>query len=218
MTKPTLEFEYELLTRGYELIVAVDEVGRGAIAGPVSVAAGLWRGDLGAGPEGIRDSKLVPESARGALASSARGWLESIEVGHCDATTVDREGITAALGIAGTRALTAVLEGLSTIGNAVIVLDGHHDWLSPVMVRSLPVVTKTKADRDCQSVAAASLVAKVTRDELMVEADTTWPEYGFARHKGYASPAHLEAINRLGPCEIHRLSWLRPPELFARED
>ncbi len=213
MITPSLSLEHELIAQGFQVIVAVDEVGRGAIAGPVSVGAGIWRPQLGEGPASVRDSKLVPERKRPQLANLAEDWLEAVSVGHCDAQTIDRDGIQTALAIAGASAVGSLIEGLGHTDGVVVVLDGRHNWLSTKIPQEIPVVTREKADRDCQSVAGVSLVAKVARDALMIQADSRWPEYGFAGHKGYASKAHLAAIAQRGPCEIHRLTWLRPTEL-----
>lgn len=215
---PDLERERALVADGRDVVVSVDEVGRGAIAGPVTVGAGVWVPDCGDAPEGIRDSKLVAESKRPGLAEVSRSWLVAVVVGEASAQEVDEFGITRALGLAGARAVDALSELIESFANPVVLLDGHHDWLSPALVSRIPVVSQVKADRDCASVAAASLVAKVHRDRFMVGAHERFPVYGFDRHKGYGSAGHFEAIDSYGPCELHRLSWLRPTELPLGED
>jgi len=209
---PTLERENELLERGFEFIISLDEVGRGAIAGPVMVGAAVFDRHLGEAPEGIRDSKLVSEKKRPALKDAIAGWLETWSVGQSSAQDVDHFGITHALGRAAVRAIAEVAR-TRDISRAVVLLDGHHDWLTPVMAEPIPVITQVKADRDCLSVAASSLLAKVTRDRVMIDADEQFPGYGFAGHKGYGAKTHFEAIEKLGPCSLHRVTWLKAPTL-----
>jgi ribonuclease HII len=209
---PTLERERELLERGFEFIISLDEVGRGAIAGPVMVGAAVFDQTLGAAPEGIKDSKLVSEKKRPVIAEAIKEWLDTWAVGQASAQDVDRYGITHALGRAAVRAV-ADIAAVRDISKAVVLLDGHHDWLSPVMAEPIAVVTQVKADRDCLSVAASSLLAKVTRDQIMIGADDEFPGYGFAGHKGYGAKTHFEAIEKLGPCSLHRVTWLKAPTL-----
>lgn len=210
---PTLERELALVTAGRGMVIAVDEVGRGAIAGPVTVGAGIWLPTRREVPEGIRDSKLVSETKRPALATRAREWLDLIAVGQATASEVDSHGITVALGLAGARAIEELATVWGSLDEAVVLLDGHHDWLTAHLSLSLPVVCQVKGDRDCASISAVSLVAKVERDGEMVAAHEQFPVYGFDRHKGYGSAGHFEAIAQHGPCELHRLTWLRPTEL-----
>lgn len=209
---PTLERESELLERGFEFIISLDEVGRGAIAGPVMVGAAVFDRSLGVAPEGIKDSKLVSEKKRPVVAEAIKGWLETWAVGHSSAQDVDRYGITHSLGRAAVRAVAEIAK-TRDISRAVVLLDGHHDWLSPVMAEPITVVTHVKADRDCLSVAASSLLAKVTRDQVMIDADEQFPGYGFAGHKGYGAKTHFDAIEKLGPCSLHRVTWLKAPTL-----
>lgn len=209
---PTLERESELLERGFEFIISLDEVGRGAIAGPVMVGAAVFDRSLGVAPEGIKDSKLVSEKKRPVVAEAIKGWLETWAVGHSSAQDVDRYGITHSLGRAAVRAVAEIAK-TRDISRAVVLLDGHHDWLSPVMTEPITVVTHVKADRDCLSVAASSLLAKVTRDQVMIDADEQFPGYGFAGHKGYGAKTHFDAIEKLGPCSLHRVTWLKAPTL-----
>lgn len=209
---PTLERESELLERGFDFIISLDEVGRGAIAGPVMVGAAVFDRRLGVAPEGIKDSKLVSEKKRPVVTEAIKGWLETWSVGHSSAQDVDRYGITHALGRAAVRAVAEIAK-TRDISRAVVLLDGHHDWLSPVMAEPIPVVTQVKADRDCLSAAASSLLAKVTRDQIMIDADEQFPGYGFAGHKGYGAKTHFEAIEKLGPCSLHRVTWLKAPTL-----
>ena len=205
---PTLEVEAALHAGGHRYVIGCDEVGRGAIAGPVAV--GLAVVDLGVGvhPTGLRDSKMLAEKRREELAPLAARWALFTAVGLATADEVDRIGIIAALGLAGKRALTTLHELGASVRESVILLDGSHDWLTPALVSPLPVRTRVKADQDCSSVAAASVVAKVHRDRLMIDADAVTPGYGWTGNKGYGSAAHYEAIGRLGPSAMHRRTWL----------
>ena len=205
--------EEELFAQGHRVVIAMDEVGRGALAGPVSVSAAVFLADLGEGPEGVKDSKLVSEKKRGPLAQEISEWLPAVVVGESSPGEVDQVGITRALGRAGARALGQLSSWLDQSHRPVVLLDGHHDWLSSHLDYAIRVVTQVKADRDCLSVAASSLVAKVTRDRYMVGVDPQFPHYGFASNKGYGSSGHMAAIDQFGPCPIHRMTWLRPTEL-----
>jgi len=210
---PSREREDQLFAEGHRVIIAMDEVGRGALAGPVSVSAAVFLSDVGEGPEGVKDSKLVSEKKRGPLALEVAQWLPAVVVGESTPQEVDTVGITRALGRAGARALGQLSRWLDDSYQPVVLLDGHHNWLSAHLDYSIRVVTQVKADRDCLSVAASSLVAKVTRDRYMVDGDPQFPHYGFASNKGYGSTAHMAAIDQFGPCPIHRMSWLRATEL-----
>lgn len=203
---PTLEVERELVERGFGAVIALDEVGRGALAGPVSVGAVVWTPERGEAPEGVRDSKLVAESKRTQLAQSVQAW-SVCAVGHADPSEIDRDGIVEALALAAVRAIRQVW-ATGFPAPPVILLDGNHDWLSRRAKAPVSVVVLPKADRDCQSVAAASLIAKAERDQMMRELAEDFPLFGFDRHKGYGSPAHLQAIRDHGMTALHRRSFV----------
>ena len=207
---PTLEVEAALHESGHRFVIGCDEVGRGAIAGPVAVGLAVVDRGVGVHPLGLRDSKMLAEKRREELAPLAASWALFTAVGLATAEEVDRIGIIAALGLAGKRALTTLHEVGASIRESVILLDGSHDWLTPALASPLPVHTRVKADQDCASVAAASVVAKVHRDRLMIDADAVTPGYGWTGNKGYGSAAHFEAIERLGPSVMHRQTWLKP--------
>jgi ribonuclease HII len=216
--EPTLETEAELFGSGARYVIGCDEVGRGAIAGPVAVGLCVVDERVGRMPDGLRDSKLLTERRREAMAPLATSWALRSAVGLASAEEIDRLGITACLGLAGARAIAALEEtGVGIREGVVVLLDGHHDWLSPALASAptarLAVRTRIKADRDCASVAAASVIAKVHRDRLMIEADALEPGYGWRGNKGYGSAGHFEAIERLGVSSIHRRTWLRPTAL-----
>jgi ribonuclease HII len=186
----------------------MDEVGRGAIAGPVAVGACVVDAEIGAHPTGLRDSKLLSEKRRDSMAPLAQSWARFSAVGLASAAEVDELGIVAALGIAGKRALVSLHEAGAPIAESVVLLDGSHNWLSTALASPLPVHVRVKADRDCASVAAASVIAKVHRDALMIRADAVTPGYGWASNKGYGSAGHFAAISELGATDFHRRTWL----------
>lgn len=210
-TAPTLDVECDLFTSGVQWVIGCDEVGRGAIAGPVAVGVCAIDVAHGPTPEGLRDSKLLTERARTVMAPLASTWARASAVGLADAGEIDGTGIVASLGAAAVRALTRLFEAGVNPRDAVILLDGTHDWLSPALRTPLRVVARAKADRDCGSVAAASVIAKVHRDTLMIDAHDEYPDYGWASNKGYGAAVHLAAIERLGPTPLHRRTWLRTP-------
>jgi ribonuclease HII len=189
---------------GAKYVLGIDEVGRGSIAGPVAVGIALIdKSKLDAPwPAKLRDSKLLSEKVREELFEPTAAWVSKWAVGMASAKEIDDYGIVWALEAAAKRAVNQLdldFDGLMAI------LDGSHNWLAraPFHVHVQP-----KADRDCVSVAAASVLAKVTRDRLMIELAETLPAFGFEGHKGYASAAHMAAIRELGPSSEHRVSWL----------
>ena len=206
VAEPTLTFERELFTGGARLIIGMDEVGRGALAGPVAVGVcAISSSDEF--PEGLRDSKLLSAKRREVLEPLVRVW-GACAVGDASAQEIDELGITRCLGLAGHRALVALHELGVPVGDAVVLLDGKHDWLTPVLNSPLPVVTRIKADQDCGVVAGASVVAKVWRDDLMVSLAAEHPEFGWDGNKGYGAAVHMSAIATHGPTEWHRRTWL----------
>lgn len=203
-----LEVERELFAAGAVWVIGIDEVGRGAIAGPVAVGVAAVRAPVTAPPPGLRDSKLLSEKRRNAMIPEITAWVAAGAVGLATAIEVDAAGIMHALALAAKRAL-ADLHGLGVpVGDATLLLDGSHDWLSPRLSAPLRIITRVKADRDCASVAAASVLAKVHRDTLMIEAASRFPAYGWEGNKGYGSAAHFAAIAEAGLTELHRSTWL----------
>lgn len=214
---PTLDVERSFLSSGVRLLAGVDEVGRGALAGPVTV--GITVVDLA--DHGlladVRDSKLLKPEDRDRLEPLVRDWAIASAVGHASAQEIDRIGIIAALRLAGTRAWVDIVAGGVTPD--AVLLDGSHNWLSPEVQASLfdtasgepacdaPVHTRVKADMSCLSVAAASVLAKVARDRIMVELHAEAPHYGWNENKGYATAAHREVLRLQGPSPYHRTSW-----------
>lgn len=219
--RPSLRLERALLRDGARLVVGMDEVGRGALAGPVSVGAVALDLETRSGPRGVADSKLLTAAARTALLPALVRWGRSRAVGHASPAEIDERGIVGALRLAGRRALAAIEAEVGPVD--VVVLDGTHDWLTvpadlltllddgaEVAASSPHVLTKARADRSCASVAAASVLAKCERDTLMTTLHADHPEYCWADNKGYGAPEHLAALARLGVSPHHRVSWRLP--------
>ena len=205
---PRLTVERRLL-REHALVIACDEVGRGALAGPVAVGAAVI--DVARArrriPEGLRDSKLVAEHHRHAVAERAAGWVGASSVGWATADEIDRVGIIRALGLAALRAIAELRAQGIVPEEAIVILDGNHDYITPAGGGGLRVQPIVKADRDCASAAAASVLAKVARDDLMTRLHDEHPVYRWERNKGYASAEHRDAIRSHGLSAHHRASW-----------
>ncbi|MET1042967.1 MAG: ribonuclease HII [Microbacteriaceae bacterium] len=214
---PTLDRERGFFKTGAEYVVGCDEVGRGALAGPVAVGLSVIDATVRGIPEGLRDSKLVSEKKRDTLEPAARSWSLFSGVGLATPQEIDEIGITRALGLAGRRALEALVVAGVDLEVSVVLLDGSHDWLNPALTRRVRVQTQVKADRDCGSVAAASVIAKVHRDRLMIAAHEERPVYEWAGNKGYGSAGHLAAIAEFGSTDYHRQTWLKTPDVALFE-
>lgn len=222
-----LEYENELLAE-HSLLAGMDEVGRGALAGPVSVGVVVVTRACGPVPPGLTDSKLLSPRSRAMLVPQVSQWCEVSAVGHASALEIDEIGIIAALRRAGRRALYTVEAEVGPI--PVVLLDGKHDWLTnppadlfaddfpaaelptglPASTNAPRVVTRVKADVTCASVAAASVLAKCERDALMAVLSQANPGYGWDSNKGYGSSAHLRAVIELGTTHQHRRTWKLP--------
>jgi len=190
-------------------VAGVDEAGRGPLAGPVVAAAVIIAPDRRI--PGLADSKLLPPERREALFAVIHARALGVGVGVVDHETIDRINILQATRAAMGQALAALAVAPELVITDFVALDGL-----PCPQRNL-----VGGDRRSASVAAASIVAKVARDRLMRELDAQYPAYGFARHKGYATPEHLAALDRWGPCPIHRRSFSgvwRQGELFVLEE
>ena len=212
--RPDLRTERALLRGGARVVVGMDEVGRGALAGPVSVGAVAVDLATRACPKGVADSKLLTAGARERLVPGLRRWGIARAVGHAGPDEIDAIGIIAALRLAGNRALAAL-----GVAADVVLLDGSHDWLTNDELDlfglageydRVAVRTRIKADRTCASVAAASVLAKCERDALMVTLADAHPGYGWVENKGYGAPEHVQALRELGPTRLHRRSWRLP--------
>ncbi|MEZ3161276.1 ribonuclease HII [Microbacterium sp. BWT-B31] len=208
VVEPRLTLERRLL-REYPFVIACDEVGRGALAGPVAVGAAVIdarRARKGV-PTGLRDSKLVPEPRRAEVAARAAAWAGTTAVGWASSVEIDQIGIIRALGLAAARAIADLRAHGVVPEEAIVILDGNHDYITPAGEDALTVRPVIKADRDCASAAAASVIAKVARDAVMTELHDDLPAYNWARNKGYASRDHREAIREHGLSRHHRSSW-----------
>ena len=209
-------FEAQCYARGFKMIAGLDEVGRGPLAGPVVAAAVvLPRGFVHAE---IKDSKLLSPKQRDRLApmiqQQAVSWgLGVVEVGEIDRINILQASLLAMVNALG--ALKAPPDCLLIDGNQAIPakLFRGSRWSTMASVYQQTIV---KGDQLCLSIAAASIVAKVARDEMMIGFDRQFPEYGFAGHKGYGSAAHLEALRRHGPSPIHRMSYKPVRDLIER--
>lgn len=203
---PTLDKEKHLWLSGYRLVAGLDEVGRGAWAGPVFAAAVILPDDLPDLEERlseVRDSKQLPPQKRSRLVGCVFGAALSVGVGQSSHDDVDRLGVVAATRLA----MQAALADLRFRPDFLLI-----DAVQLPQV-SLPQQHIVKGDATCLSIAAASIVAKVARDGLCVELDRRYPGYGFANHKGYGTVRHREALAQLGPSPIHRRSYRPVREL-----
>ena len=189
--------EASLHEKGLSLICGVDEAGRGPLAGPVAAAAVILPEGLVI--EGLNDSKKLTEKRRDALYDVITREALCWAVGLADEREIDEINILQATFSAMRRAV----EGLSRVPDYVLV-DGNRD---PSI--GLPTATLVGGDGKAACIAAASVLAKVTRDRLMCEYDELYPVYGFAKHKGYGSKAHYRALLEHGPCPIHRMTFLK---------
>ncbi|MDQ3932735.1 MAG: ribonuclease HII [Actinomycetota bacterium] len=192
MIAPTGNYEAVLNRQGFGLVAGADEAGRGALAGPLVAAAVIL--PCGWVPEGLNDSKLLTALQRERLYAEILEHAVSCGVFRTSCKRLDAVGLQRA----NLAALRGALRKLDPKPDYILV-DGFALARMPV-----PCLRVVKGDQVCTSVAAASVVAKVTRDRIMLRAHRRYPGYDFANNKGYRAPAHLEALRRLGPCEIHR--------------
>lgn len=193
---PGLSEERAFWDRGLETVVGIDEVGRGSWAGPLTIGAAVVPKDRRLYK--LRDSKQLTEEEREALFDRIAEWCEAWSIGHATPEECDRLGMSAAQRLAARRAI----DGLSVPVDAVI-LDGKWDFVGHPVTRRL-----VRADARCLSVAAASILAKVTRDRLMRGEADAFPGFDFENNKGYPCPRHRAALQGYGPTTIHRRSWV----------
>ncbi|HEX7259388.1 MAG TPA: ribonuclease HII, partial [Candidatus Saccharimonadia bacterium] len=184
-----------LWDQGHDLVIGIDEVGRGCLAGPLTVAAvGLPKQHR---IRGIRDSKWLTPKEREQAARQIRMSAAVIGIGWASHSEIDELGLTSALGLAGRRAL------LRLPRKSAIILDGKHNYLYDAYA----VTTQVKADQTCKAVAAASVIAKVARDHYMELVHHLHPQYGFNTNRGYGSARHLSELAASGPSPFHRRSF-----------
>lgn len=208
---PGLRVERDLWSSGADVVAGVDEVGRGSWAGPLTVAAVVADPDTRIYK--VRDSKMLNASERGVLHDRIKKWARAVSVGHATVAECAEWGMADAQRLAARRAV----DGLGLEVDHVLV-DGSWNFLKPrpdepgrtepVRDDGPAVTTIVRGDASSLSIAAASVVAKVTRDRLMVEAARRYPAYWFASNKGYPCPRHIAALAAWGPCAIHRRRWV----------
>jgi ribonuclease HII len=193
---PGLSVEKELWAQGAEVVVGLDEVGRGAWAGPLTIGAAVLPHDRRVNR--VRDSKQLTEVERERLFDRIADWCVTWSVGHASQAECDALGMSDAQRLAARRALDAL-----AVPHDAVLVDGTWDFVADGTTRTL-----VKGDARCLSIAAASILAKVVRDRMMREAAVHHPEYGFEGNKGYPSPGHRAALAGYGPSAIHRRSWV----------
>ncbi|MCB1040751.1 MAG: ribonuclease HII [Acidimicrobiales bacterium] len=192
---PGLAVERALWEEGHDVVVGIDEVGRGSWAGPLTIGAVVLPKDRRVNK--VRDSKQLTEREREALFDRIADWCVAWSVGHASHTECDELGMSDAQRLAARRAI----EGLGVRPDQVLI-DGKWDFVGGGITTMI-----VKGDASCLSISAASILAKVTRDRLMREEDESYPAYDFAWNKGYPCPRHKQALRGLGPSAIHRRSW-----------
>ncbi|CAB4684743.1 MAG: ribonuclease HII [Actinobacteria bacterium] len=195
---PTRDIERELWQAGHEIVVGIDEVGRGSWAGPLMVGVAVLPRDRRV--NGVRDSKMLTEAGREQIFDRVAGWCDAWAVGAASHVECDELGMAAAQKLAAKRAL----DSLGVSADAAVV-DGKWNFVAP-HVRHVEM--RVKADAICLSVAAASILAKVTRDRIMREQAVHYPQWHFDTNKGYPCPLHRTALQGYGPSAIHRRTWV----------
>src|SRR3954471_10472689 len=193
---PSLAVERELWAAGHQVVVGVDEVGRGSWAGPLSVGAAVVPSDRRVYK--IRDSKMLTEREREAMFDRIAEWCVTWAVGHASQVECDELGMSAAQKLAASRAI----EGLGVEPDQVLI-DGSWDFVGTGNTRRI-----VKGDATCLSISAGSILAKATRDRIISDEAPNFPGYDFEFNKGYPCPRHKPAIQGMGPTSIHRRSWV----------
>ncbi len=192
--------EKKLFSQGYNVIGAIDEAGRGPLAGPVVAACVIFNANFSVNSDllQVNDSKKLSANKRRLLYDLIKRDFIEVGVGICDHKTIDKINILQATFLAMKKAVSAVKNKPD-----FVIIDGS----SRLPNFSTPQKTYIKGDERIFTIAAASIIAKFTRDEIMREMDKLYPEYGFGAHKGYGTKFHIEKIKQRGPCAIHRLSF-----------
>ncbi len=191
----TWKYERVAMGDGFTLIAGIDEAGRGPLAGPVTVAAVILPFECKL--FGLNDSKQVSEADRERLIDEIKDTAIAWDVQIISAQQIDKVNILRATHIGMRQSMSAL-----TPSPHMVLIDGLAIPDSPFPARNI-----IKGDSLSASIAAASIIAKVTRDKIMVELDAEYPQYGFAGHKGYPTPEHLQALKKYGPCKYHRYSF-----------
>lgn len=195
------KFEHQCYDEGFEIVCGVDEAGRGPLAGPVCAAAVILPRDLEI--EGLNDSKKLSDKRRRALFEQITAQAVSYGIAFATEQEIDEINILQATFLAMRRAMERL-----TIRPSIALIDGNRETDF-----GLPVRTIVKGDSLSANIAAASILAKVTRDDFMMQQAELYPQYGFDVHKGYGTCAHYDALRKYGPCPIHRRTFLK--KLYA---
>jgi ribonuclease HII len=229
------EHEENLLASGFDFVLGIDEAGRGPLAGPVVAAVCVlklgrdesagWRTRLYEEDKRwnfIRDSKTLSEKQREAMFDFIHEYFY-VGVGICDHHTVDRINVLEASFLAMKKAIVELKSKCKALdgklqfknkkfsdSNCIILVDGNK-MIPSLSMEQLAIVS---GDKLVKSIAAASIIAKVTRDRIICEADKIYPQYGFSKHKGYGTKIHMDALRKYGPCEIHRKTFAPIKEML----
>lgn len=195
------KFEHQCYDEGFEIVCGVDEAGRGPLAGPVCAAAVILPRDLEI--EGLNDSKKLSDKRRRALFEQITAQAVSYGIAFATEQEIDEINILQATFLAMRRAMERL-----TVRPSIALIDGNRETDF-----GLPVWTIVKGDSLSANIAAASILAKVTRDDFMMQQAELYPQYGFDVHKGYGTCAHYDALRKYGPCPIHRRTFLK--KLYA---
>ena len=202
---PSREIEATLFAEGFSFVVGIDEVGKGAWAGPLVVCAVELPDEGGEpAPVGIRDSKKIAEKKREAMFDVLAAWVKRWSLGVVSSEECDELGMSRAQKLATKRAVSGLGLGPKELAQTAAIADGKWNFVAPLLPR---VEMKVKADDASLSVAAASILAKVSRDRMMREFAETYPGYAFETNKGYPCPKQRAKLIEAGTCEIHRRSW-----------
>ncbi len=194
------EFEQGTQNKGYKIIAGIDEAGRGPLAGPVVSAAVILPPDFTC--SGVTDSKKLSEKKREALFPEIKARALAVGIGMADHKEIDRINILQASLLSMKRAVQDLAVGPNSLNPDFLLIDGKF-----TIDMDLPQQAIVKGDSRSISIAAASIIAKVTRDRLMAKLHKTYPQYNFIRHKGYPTKAHKQAIIEHGPCPVHRKTF-----------
>ncbi len=206
----TFEYEEKLLASGFDFVLGIDEAGRGPLAGPVVASVATLKNFKSLNLEDkrwnfIRDSKTLSEKQREVMFDFIYEHFY-VGVGVCDHKTIDRINILEASFLAMKKAITDFQKNQKELiqdRRCIVLVDGNK-IIPSLSLEQLAIVS---GDKLAKSIAAASIIAKVTRDRMICKEDELYPEYGLAKHKGYGTRVHLEALKKYGPCPIHRLSF-----------
>ncbi len=206
MIIPNFKEEKTLINQGCKYIVGIDEVGRGAWAGPLVVGAVVL-------PQAkrlykIRDSKLLTCEKRENIFPKIINWVESWAIGEVSSLEIDKLGLSKAIKLAAKRAIKNLM-----VNADFVLIDGNWNYLRKIFPKNCKTIKE--GDGKCLSIATASIIAKVIRDRRLIELHCLYPKYDFARNKGYPTKKHITMLKKIGPCKIHRKSYT-PIRLFSK--